>query len=116
MKDIAARETRLAPELREALAEIKEAIRAEIGDDFRLILYGSYARGDQTDESDVDLMLVIPDDLATFETKNRLRDVIGDFCIETGYVFSLAIVPDSAFRERAGFMAIGSAQREGLTL
>ncbi|MFO7900155.1 MAG: nucleotidyltransferase domain-containing protein, partial [Planctomycetota bacterium] len=75
MQSIDASQTCLAPELREALAEIKEAIRAEIGDDFRLILYGSYARGDQTDESDVDLMLVLPDEVATFETKNRVRDV-----------------------------------------
>ncbi len=100
----------------ETLAEIKRAIRAEIGGDFRLILYGSYARGEQTEESDIDLMLVLPDEFTTTDVKSRLRDIIGDFCIETGYIFSLAIVSSSTFRERAGFMAIGSAQREGLSV
>ncbi len=116
MNTVATTQGTLAPGLRDALAQIKQAVRAEIGPDFRLILYGSYARGEQTDESDVDLMLVLPDKVATFSTTNRLRDLIYDFSLRTTYLFSVLVVTESVFREQAGFLVFASIEREGMVV
>ncbi len=59
------------------------------------------------------LMLVFPDEFTTTDVKSRLRDIIGDFCTEAGYMFSLAIVSSSTFRERAGFLAVGGPSERG---
>ena len=103
-------------ELRSILAEIKAAVSAAAGSDFRLLLYGSYARGEQTPESDVDLMLILPDELMTFRTTNELRNTIYDFSLRTPYLFSVLIVSQSTFHERAGFLVFASVEREGVLI
>ena len=49
----------LVGEKREALAEFLARLEAKFADDVRrVILFGSYARGDADEESDIDLMIV----------------------------------------------------------
>ena len=45
----------------------------------RVILFGSYARGDATEESDVDLLVVAATDLPARERFPAIRSVLGDF-------------------------------------
>ena len=96
------------------LTEMKRSFRQIVPSRFRLFLFGSHARGDAGPDSDVDLMLVLPDALATFRTKQRIRDVASESSLRTGYVFSVLIVPESLFQERAGFMVFGAVRREGI--
>ncbi len=46
--------------IREALRELIEDLEAVLGEDFKLYLFGSYARGDWIKESDIDLIVVSP--------------------------------------------------------
>ena len=56
----------LVDEKREALAEFLARLEAAHGDDVRrVILYGSYARGDADAESDVDVLVVAGGDIET---------------------------------------------------
>jgi uncharacterized protein len=50
----------LPPELHEVLQELSEGLRELYGERYRgLLLYGSYARSEATEESDVDLLLLL---------------------------------------------------------
>ena len=47
-------------ELQVVLKKVKSAAQQLYGDKLnKIILYGSYARGDNTDESDIDIMIVL---------------------------------------------------------
>ncbi len=45
----------------------------------KVILFGSYARGDATEESDVDLLVVAATDLPARERFPAIRSALGDF-------------------------------------
>ena len=47
----------------------------------KVILFGSYARGDATEDSDLDLMVIEPEVSNKFEEMVRLRNVMGDMDI-----------------------------------
>jgi len=73
--------------LRQALAEVKRALVETIGPEFRLILFGSRARGDAEPDSDVDLMVILPDEAYTFENRRTIHNVAADIALERDYVF-----------------------------
>jgi predicted nucleotidyltransferase len=56
-------------EVRVILDRYRQALERSIRVD-RLVLYGSYARGDARDDSDIDVIVVSPD----FDPKQPLRD------------------------------------------
>lgn len=51
----------------------------------KLILYGSYARGDFNQDSDIDIMILVNDEEASlFDYENRVSDITYDFNIKYG--------------------------------
>lgn len=44
----------------------------------KVILFGSYARGDATENSDLDLVVIEPEVVNQFDEMVRLRNVMGD--------------------------------------
>ena len=102
------------PELASVLIEIKEAVKGVIGDDFRLFLFGSRARGDHEADSDVDLMVTIPDELYTAEMRHDIRYAVYDFSHRTDYIFSVMVASESSARKYSGFKAFGAVEREGV--
>lgn len=107
---------RLSDDLTRVLSQFRTSLRAVAGPDARLFLFGSYARGDQDADSDVDLMVVLPDNAATMETRGRIRDIATEFSLRTDYLLSLTIVCETLFHERQGFMVFGAVEREGIPL
>jgi predicted nucleotidyltransferase len=95
---------------------VKEALRERIGPDFRLILFGSYARGDAGPDSDVDLLIILPDAANTFSVREAARDTVYGFALESQYVFSAMVVSESQAREYSGFMAFAAVEREGVPI
>lgn len=53
-----------------------------------LILYGSYARGDNRDDSDVDLLILIDKDKVTRSDEKRIKYPLYDIEFNTGIIIS----------------------------
>jgi len=82
-------------ELFEILREVKERLREILGDDLvEVILFGSYARGEAREDSDVDVLVVVRRRL-TLEEYNRLSEITEKYVLEKGLVVSLIVYPIS---------------------
>ncbi len=53
-----------------------------------LILYGSYARGDNNDESDIDLLILIDKDKITHDDRVKFSYPLYDIQFDTGILIS----------------------------
>ena len=61
------------------LFEISKKLRKKFGDNIvKIILFGSYARGDYSAESDIDLLLVVKDD-SIVDIEDDIRKIIYSF-------------------------------------
>lgn len=80
----------IAPEQLEALREIKQRLRERF--DIRtLILYGSVARGQAHEESDVDLLIVTARPLSRFE-RHEITDMVFEANLRYDTNFSTLVV------------------------
>lgn len=56
------------------------------------ILYGSEARGDAREDSDIDLLILVDSDKLSYEAKDRIITPYYDIELETGVVISTLII------------------------
>ena len=77
--------------------EIVKGIRGVLGDILiSIIVYGSVAKGVQTDESDVDIALIIKGELDV-EIEDRLSDFLVDMNLKYDTVFSVIDIDEATF-------------------
>jgi predicted nucleotidyltransferase len=98
------------------LLEIDSLLSELLEGKYQLILFGSRARGDETEFSDVDLMVILDDDTSNFETKEKIRDIVHDFSLKCPYLFSVMIVSKSIAQKRKGFLVFDSLEKEGIVI
>jgi uncharacterized protein len=80
-----------------------------------LVLFGSYARGEIVQGSDVDLLLLLDGDVASWREYLRAESVVWPLSLEGGYVISLFPVSVEAYREsRKPFLI--NARKEGVSV
>ncbi len=96
-------------EIRRVAVRMGSAVGAE-----RVILFGSYARGDATEDSDVDLMIVAESELPRFKRSRGLYTLIRP------HPFAMDLVvytPEEVERgKRSDFSFVSGVLREGKTL
>lgn len=84
--------------IKKMLAELADSLQQVYGDKLKtIVLYGSVARGTQTDDSDIDIMVLIDgnnDELRQYDDK--LNDVSTDFSLK--YLKVLSVV-DISYQE-----------------
>lgn len=79
----------LPVEIRNLVTEFKEETAVILGGDLdRVILYGSYARGDYDPESDVDVIILLTKPIHT-EKKSAISDLVFRYLIDKGLLFSI---------------------------
>ncbi len=81
------------------LQRIKESVTAS---DPRatLILYGSYARGDYNEESDIDLLILVDKEKVTRDDKIKITYPLYDIFFETGVIISTLVYSKDFWRTK----------------
>lgn len=81
-------------EIKEILTEFKKEIKRLYGKRLKnIVLYGSWARGDATEESDIDLLIVLEGKVIPGKEIDRMIDIITE--INLKYDALIAVYPVS---------------------
>ncbi len=80
------------------LSRLKTELEKVAGN-LRMIVFGSYARGDFTSESDIDILILVPDGLAA-EREDKLREVLKEFAQKHNAFLAPIILRQSDFERR----------------
>ncbi|ALV63916.1 hypothetical protein ADU37_CDS22190 [Thermococcus sp. 2319x1] len=79
------------------LKELREKVHSILGDKLKeVILYGSYARGDYSTESDVDVLLIVKERLS-LEEYEKIMEVIAELSLKDEKVISIIDYPENIF-------------------
>jgi len=79
----------------------------------KVILYGSYVRGEATRDSDIDILVLIDQPLNPFEVRESLSDLLFDILLEEGELVSVIAVPEHLYENyNSPFML--NVRKEGL--
>lgn len=106
----------LAPAVRAALADAAAALHARYGSRLHaLVLFGSQARGDAHDESDVDVLVVLDDGFRHLDEVKRLVDVELELFERYGCLLAFTLLPVSRFRS-AHHPLMLNVRQEGVAL
>jgi predicted nucleotidyltransferase len=90
----------LPPALQEAVRKLEAGLRDLYGERFRgLLLYGSYARGDAREGSDVDLLLLLAGPVNPAREILYLQDVKWPLSLEYDALLSVMPVSAEAFEK-----------------
>jgi len=94
-------EATINPVIEPIVREFKAALQVMYGDRLReVVLYGSYARGDYDEESDIDLMIVLNDErVDTFAEVRRISPLETSFLLTYGVAESPLPGPYSRYKE-----------------
>ena len=80
------------------LKGLKKDLKAALGEKIgNLILFGSYSRGDNTEYSDIDLLILVNSRLTRDETQ-KVDDLIADYSLEHDVVISGLVYPIDTYQ------------------
>jgi len=69
------------------LMTIKQLVN-NVDPNAKIILYGSFARGDNTNNSDIDLLILVDKEKITYQEEKQLKYPLYDLEFETGQIIS----------------------------
>lgn len=102
--------------LEDVLRDLDGGLRNLYGRRYRgLVLYGSHARGEANEGSDVDLLLLLEGPVEVGKEIRRSSDVVASLALEVGLVLSLIPVSAEKYRTSTDPYLI-NARREGAVL
>ena len=105
------------PKLMKSLAKMSSDLHGVFGNSmYKVILYGSYARGEQEPDSDVDIALILKDK-STESIHDRMIDVVVDYELDLGV--TLSVVPiemDQYIEWRLTLPFYKNIDKEGITI
>ncbi len=103
----------LAPELTE---QIRKAVYS-VEPNAKILLYGSYARGDFHKDSDIDLLVLVKKNSITLAEEKAIRYSICDVEIASGKIISPIIRTENKWEERRGESSLyDSIQNDGIVI
>ena len=103
-------------EIRKPLEEFLDRLEGLYGSRLeKVVLYGSYARGDYSEESDVDLIVVLRGSVVPSEEIDRMIDAITDVNLEYGVLLSIYPVSLEEYVECRGPLLM-NIKKEGIVV
>ena len=101
------------------IRKIAKTYRAVYGDSLaRIILYGSYARGDFRDDSDIDIVAIVNGTRKKLQDElEQVWDVSHDLGLEYGIIVSPTVIPEEEFeRCREDIPYYRNIDKEGIVI
>lgn len=73
---------------------------AEVDPNARVIIYGSYARGDNTADSDIDILILIDKEKISYQDEIQLKYPLYDIEFDTGQIISPLVLSKKDWETR----------------
>jgi predicted nucleotidyltransferase len=107
---------RLPSPIESAIEELKQALSVLYGERlYEMYLYGSYARGDFSEDSDVDILLALAGDIQPSQEIDRVNEVVSDIALRYNLLLAVFPVPAAWLSERKSPL-FENIRREGVLL
>lgn len=106
-------------EFRQILQQIVSAYKTVYGKSIaQIILYGSYARGDNTEDSDIDIVAIVHGERLDLQEKlKKIWDLSSDLEIDYGVIISPTVIPyDEYVKFKDDLPYYRNIDREGVTI
>jgi len=88
------------PKVRRLVDQVKAFLHERYGDGIkRVILYGSHARGEASEDSDVDVLVLTDPSLKTSEVRKSLCDLLFDMLMDEDELVSVIVIPEDFFED-----------------
>lgn len=102
--------------IRSLLEKIKKQLIRTYGDGIKqIIVYGSYARGEETKDSDIDILVVIDDNLNPMEVEESIDGILFKILLEEEELCSVIAIPEKTFKNyRSPFLL--NVKEEGVLI
>jgi predicted nucleotidyltransferase len=102
--------------LRPILSELKQRLAEHYGDRLEsVVLYGSQARGDAAEDSDIDVLVVLRGEVEAGAELWAISGITAELSLRSGQVISTTVLPDRLYRRRASDFVSG-IRRDGISL
>ncbi len=102
--------------LEHILSELRNRLRALYGERLaKVVLFGSQARGEAAEKSDIDVMVILKRDVSPSLEIARTIDDVADISLANDVVLSCVFMPESRY-EREQSPLILNVRREGLAV
>lgn len=83
---------------------------------FEVTLFGSRARGDATEESDLDLFVALKQEDPRKEIEKLAFDIACDLTLDSGVLVSVLVADPTFLRRHAGFAFLEAVREDGVPL
>ena len=104
------------PQLQIILHKVKQSLSKFYQDQLeKIILYGSQARGDATEYSDIDILVVLKSAINPYDEIDKTSEIIADLCLEYNVVISRHFISSEKF-ENQDTPFIYNVKKEGIMI
>lgn len=100
-----------------AIHKLKDTLTGKFGAKTDVYLFGSVARGDYDDSSDIDVLVLVPFDLSN-DIEERIFDLAYDIELEFGVVFGIVVYSKTFWHSQVsqGIPLFKNIRREGVAV
>ena len=104
------------PQLQIILHKVKQSLSKFYQDQLeKIILYGSQAREDATEYSDIDILVVLKSAINPYDEIDKTSEIIADLCLEYDVVISRHFISSEKF-ENQNTPFIYNVKKEGIMI